>query len=464
MMCVLIVIVVPFIPGIVVESKSQNCVDSLNRPGNCIPVSGCPYLIEEFYEQARKFPDSIDFQNFISQSLCGFDGFRFSICCTIRSNNNVQQQQQLQQQQAPQQDPWYGQQSSTLFQFSPLGNQIDSPSSPAPIQNSVPITQPSIPQMTTQNMEPIIIAPVPGQPSVTIAPQNDLIVINPIPGDQSSPFNPKPSPSAATKSMNPPASGECGVSNKFTNRVVGGLEARKGAYPWMAALGYIEATHPTVLKFLCSGSLVSKTYVITAAHCLNPSSLVLVRLGAHDLTKTEASAVDVRIKRQIAHEQYNLKSISNDIALLQLNAPVSFTEFISPICLPEDIKFMQQDFVGNNPFVAGWGTVKFQGAPSNVLREAQVPIIETETCLANYSTKFKPVAVTNTLICAGNYITDACQGDSGGPLMMPQASERKFHYYVIGLVSYGYECARAGFPGVYTRVASYMQWIKNNMT
>lgn len=460
-MCVLLIFLVALIVGISAQTKSQ-CVDSMARPGNCIPVSGCPYLIEEFYDQVRRSPDAIDFQSFITQSLCGFDGFRFLICCTIRINQNDQQQLQ-------QQIPWYNQpSSSSIFHFAPLGNPVDLPATVAPVPNPIqplPISPTPLPPIPpTQNNVPVIIAPVPSQdPQVLPSTKQPpiVIVVNPVPLDSSPTPLPVTMPPPVVKTSDP-QDGQCGVTSAFTNRVVGGSAARKGAYPWMAALGYIEPASPTVLKFFCSGSLISKSYVLTAGHCVSPT-LTMVRLGAHDLIKLEPSAVDVKIKNTIVHDKFDRKTISNDIALLQLSDPVSFTEFIKPICLPEDIKFIQQDFVGNNPFIAGWGTTQFQGDASNVLRDAQVPILDTKACMANYSTVYRPVEVTDTLICAGSYITDACQGDSGGPLMMPQMEDRSFRYYIIGLVSYGYECARAGFPGVYTRVAVYMQWIKNNM-
>lgn len=87
----------------------------------------------------------------------------------------------------------------------------------------------------------------------------------------------------------------------------------------MAALGYFEETNRNALKFLCAGSLISAQFVITSAHCINPM-LTLVRLGAHDLSKSaEPGAIDYRIRRSIVHDQYDLASIANDIALIELN-------------------------------------------------------------------------------------------------------------------------------------------------
>ena len=50
---------------------------------------------------------------------------------------------------------------------------------------------------------------------------------------------------------------------------------------------------------------------------------------------------------------------------------------------------------------------------------------------------------------------DACQGDSGGPLFTQNPST------LIGIVSWGYGCAAAGYPGVYTQVSYFIDFIKS---
>lgn len=98
-----------------------------------------------------------------------------------------------------------------------------------------------------------------------------------------------------------------------------------GAYPWIAALGYRDDVNPSSLKFLCAGSLISLLHILTSAHCIN-QYLSLVRLGAHNLSKaTENGIQDYRIKRTAVHESFDMKSISNDIALIMLERPVSLT-------------------------------------------------------------------------------------------------------------------------------------------
>nr|NP_001261405.1 uncharacterized protein Dmel_CG32260, isoform C [Drosophila melanogaster]AGB94100.1 uncharacterized protein Dmel_CG32260, isoform C [Drosophila melanogaster] len=383
--------------------KSQSCQDARSRPGSCLPLTSCPQLMQEYQGQANEF------HTFLGQSICGFDGSTFMVCCaTDRSGNARSRKDVFVTTAAP-----FG-----FFHFSPLSG--GSTATPMVFQPTPPLSQ----------------------------------VVSPS-------FYPPPPPPPPNNA--PRESATCGISGATSNRVVGGMEARKGAYPWIAALGYFEENNRNALKFLCGGSLIHSRYVITSAHCINPM-LTLVRLGAHDLSQpAESGAMDLRIRRTVVHEHFDLNSISNDIALIELNVVGALPGNISPICLPEAAKFMQQDFVGMNPFVAGWGAVKHQGVTSQVLRDAQVPIVSRHSCEQSYKSIFQFVQFSDKVLCAGSSSVDACQGDSGGPLMMPQLEGNVYRFYLLGLVSFGYECARPNFPGVYTRVASYVPWIKKHI-
>ncbi|XP_016978777.2 proclotting enzyme [Drosophila rhopaloa] len=386
--------------------RPQSCQDARSRPGNCLPLTSCPQLMEEYQNQGQ----GSEFHTFLGQSICGFDGSTFMVCCASDRSGNARSRKDL-----------------LLSTTAPFGFFHFSPLSGGPTAT------------------PMVFQPTP--------PLNQVV---------SPSFNPPPPPPAQNT---PRLATGCGISGATSNRVVGGMEARKGAYPWIAALGYFEESNRNALKFLCGGSLIHSHYVVTSAHCINPM-LTLVRLGAHDLSKpTEPGAIDFRIRRTVVHEHFDLNSISNDIALIELNGVgTPLPGNISPICLPEAAKFLQQDFVGMNPFVAGWGAVKHQGPTSQVLRDAQVPIVSRQSCEQSYKSVFQFVQFSDKVLCAGSSSVDACQGDSGGPLMMPQLEVNVYRFYLLGLVSFGYECARPNFPGVYTRVASYVPWIKKHLS
>ncbi|XP_017127429.1 venom protease isoform X1 [Drosophila elegans] len=389
--------------------KSQSCQDARSRPGNCLPLTSCPQLMEEYQGQGQG--QGNEFHTFLGQSICSFDGSTFMVCCASDRSGNARSRKDL-----------------LLTTTAPFGFFHFSPLSGGP------------------TVTPMVFQPTP--------PLNPVV---------SPSFNPPPPPPAPQNT--PRLATVCGISGATSNRVVGGMEARRGAYPWIAALGYFEESNRNALKFLCGGSLIHSHYVVTSAHCINPM-LTLVRLGAHDLSKSiEPGAMDYRIRRTVVHEHFNLNSISNDIALIELNGVgSSLPGNIAPICLPDSAKFLQQDFVGMNPFVAGWGAVKHQGPTSQVLRDAQVPIVSRQSCEQSYKSVFQFVQFSDKVLCAGSSSVDACQGDSGGPLMMPQLEANGYRFYLLGLVSFGYECARPNFPGVYTRVASYVPWIKKHLS
>jgi secreted trypsin-like serine protease len=196
-----------------------------------------------------------------------------------------------------------------------------------------------------------------------------------------------------------------------------------------------------------------------------------VRLGEWDTSKTvdcdfdgdcvEEPVQDIQIERYIVHDDYNfhLKDSPNDIALIKLSRPAIFNFYVAPICLPHTDRLKKFDLEGQSLVVAGWGRTE-SGSQSNIKQKVDVPVVSARQCQEVLETK-----VTDSLqICAGGVKgKDSCNGDSGGPLMKHHWDDKKQFVFLAGIVSYGKDCGREGYPAVYTRVSSYIDWIIGNL-
>ncbi|CAK1543949.1 unnamed protein product [Leptosia nina] len=240
---------------------------------------------------------------------------------------------------------------------------------------------------------------------------------------------------------------DCGGPNQ-ENRIVGGFPAGLNRYPWMVRLVYDGQFH-------CGGSLVTKEYVLTAAHCVRKlkRSKIRIILGDHDQTLTTESAAIMRaVTAIIRHRSFDADSYNNDIALLKLRKPVTFSKIIKPVCLPA----ASVDPAGKDGIVVGWGRTSEGGQLPAIVQEVRVPILSLQQCRGM---KYRASRITNNMLCAGRASTDSCQGDSGGPLLVQQGDR----YQIVGIVSWGVGCGRPGYPGVYTRITRYLPWLRANL-
>ncbi|XP_001360045.6 serine-rich adhesin for platelets [Drosophila pseudoobscura] len=255
---------------------------------------------------------------------------------------------------------------------------------------------------------------------------------------------------------------ECGQQEYSTGRIVGGVEAPNGQWPWMAAI-FLHG--PKRTEFWCGGSLIGTKYILTAAHCTRDSRQkpfaarqFTVRLGDIDLsTDAEPSdPVTFAVKEVRTHERFSRIGFYNDIAILVLDKPVRKSKYVIPVCLPKGIRMPPKERLpGRRATVVGWGTTYYGGKESTSQRQAELPIWRNEDCDRSY---FQPI--NENFLCAGysDGGVDACQGDSGGPLMMRYDS----HWVQLGVVSFGNKCGEPGYPGVYTRVTEYLEWIRDH--
>ncbi|KAJ8916455.1 hypothetical protein NQ315_014672, partial [Exocentrus adspersus] len=189
----------------------------------------------------------------------------------------------------------------------------------------------------------------------------------------------------------------------------------------------------------------------------------IARVGEHDLYDDNegASPEDIPLVKAKIHENYSPVQFTNDIAILTLeHKPKNNT--VWPICLPHEEPYRSNAFLKYRPLIAGWGALYFNGPSSSVLQVTSIPVVDNDNCKRAFANKS---VIDDRIVCAG-WTTggkDACQGDSGGPLMYGKAESSNIRYYQIGVVSYGFRCAEAGYPGVYTRVTNFIDWIQRNL-
>ncbi|XP_050314222.1 venom protease-like [Anthonomus grandis grandis] len=257
---------------------------------------------------------------------------------------------------------------------------------------------------------------------------------------------------------------QCGLANVSLPRVVGGVPTKPGDFPWLVALGYQNKQNPSIPRWLCGGSLITYKHVLTAAHCIR-NDLYVVRAGEYNLYSDNdgAQPLDLRIAKMTIYEGYNKSRASNDIALLTLERNIEGYHQIRPICLPWEPEIRTKSFLADTLYIIGWGQVQFRGPSSEIPLIASLKELPIDYCSRVYSSV---ADIDDRIMCVGDiqYKKDACSGDSGGPLMYSKNLPDQSHVlYQVAVVSYGHKCAEVGYPGVYTRVTKFLDWIVTNI-
>ncbi|XP_067334276.1 transmembrane protease serine 9-like [Channa argus] len=243
----------------------------------------------------------------------------------------------------------------------------------------------------------------------------------------------------------------CGQA-PLNTRIVGGQVASPGSWPWQVSLQRFGG-------HFCGGSLINNQWVLTAAHCFQSFTLssVTVHLGLQTLVGSSSNGQSLAISQVIINPNYNSITNDNDICLLKLASPVTFTNYIRPVCLAASGSTF---YKGTDSWVTGWGDIA-RGTPlpsPQNLMEVEVPVVGNRQCNCNYGVG----SITDNMLCAGLSAggKDSCQGDSGGPMVSKQNSR----WIQAGIVSFGKGCAEPDIPGVYTRVSQYESWINSVIT
>ncbi|XP_055381918.1 transmembrane protease serine 9 [Condylostylus longicornis] len=253
----------------------------------------------------------------------------------------------------------------------------------------------------------------------------------------------------------------CGLKNagfqdEDQQRIVGGQNASPNEWPWIVVMFNNG-------RQFCGGSIIDNIHILTAAHCVSQMSAydvarITVHLGDHDIRNSyEVQHVVRRIKRVVRHKGFDFSHLHNDVAVLTMDQPVQFSSTIRPICLPSASS--AKSYRGIIATVAGWGSLRENGPQPSVLQKVTIPIWSNADCSRKYGSA-APAGIANSMICAGQATKDSCSGDSGGPMMVDEGGGR---WVQVGIVSWGIGCGKGQYPGVYSRVSSFLPWIAKNI-
>ncbi|XP_063271464.1 neurotrypsin [Prinia subflava] len=253
----------------------------------------------------------------------------------------------------------------------------------------------------------------------------------------------------------------CGLRllHRRQKRIIGGKNSLRGGWPWQVALR-LKSSHGDG-RLLCGATLISSCWVLTAAHCFkrygNNTRNYVVRVGDYHTLVLEEYEEEIGVQEIVVHREYRPDSSDYDIALVRLQGPeeqcARFSTHVLPACLP--LRRERPQKTAPNCFITGWGDTG--RAYSRTLQQAAIPLLPKRVCEERYKRRF-----TGRMLCAGNMQeqkrVDSCQGDSGGPLMCERPGES---WVVYGVTSWGYGCGVKDSPGVYTKVSSFVPWIKS---
>ncbi|MFF1544868.1 S1 family peptidase [Streptomyces sp. NPDC058291] len=235
--------------------------------------------------------------------------------------------------------------------------------------------------------------------------------------------------------------------------VLGGVPVDVSQTPWVVALSSRDRFGGTRSGQFCGGVAVGRSTVLTAAHCMGedvlgvpPEQLADLKVVAGRTDLYSATGQEISVRSVWVNPGYDSSGNVGDFAVLSLAEPLAATTVV-PMAAAGDTAYQP----GSDAVVYGWGDTTGYGAYAHSLRAAHVHVLSDALCEEAYPGSGDGSYEPRSMVCAGEARGgfDACQGDSGGPLVVQGR--------LIGLVSWGSGCGRAGSPGVYTRVSDALR-------
>uniref|UniRef100_A0A6E8UZS8 Peptidase S1 domain-containing protein n=1 Tax=Anopheles coluzzii TaxID=1518534 RepID=A0A6E8UZS8_ANOCL len=213
------------------------------------------------------------------------------------------------------------------------------------------------------------------------------------------------------------------------DRIVGGSKTTIESVPYQVSLRYFN-------NHICGGSIISHSWVLTAAHCLDwypNNDEITVRTGS---TSQSAGGSLHAVFYYHLHERYDPNEFQWDVATVRVRTPMGLGAGRAPIPLATSTEWT----VGERILVTGWGYLTAAGKVDDTLQMILLDAVPQESCNRTW-TGF----ITADMLCAGGPGVDACAGDSGGPAVQDGVQ--------YGIVSWGSIDCGNGLPGVFTNIA-----------
>ncbi|CAL1532856.1 unnamed protein product [Lymnaea stagnalis] len=282
----------------------------------------------------------------------------------------------------------------------------------------------------------------------------------------------------------------CGLrkAEVMESYIAGGGVTPLGKWPWVVSLSYLK-------KLQCGAVLIGRRWALTAAHCVidplnlphindlttapfyftitagttltyyNGSSRTASAQGGWEETSAHKPQV-VRVEKIILHPEAKRMPLAGgydwDMALLELEADVNYTDFVQPLCLPQN-NYVFPPIA--NCYMSGWGLLaEPQHNRPTQLRDARMQLWSEQRC-SMMKLPGDTLISTDSFLCAGYNFgrPNACKGDSGSPLMCLDLLTGQ--YTLAGILSKGQ--GRCGARGVQTlsilfaKVSTSVNWIRD---
>ncbi|KAJ6645747.1 Collagenase [Pseudolycoriella hygida] len=234
-----------------------------------------------------------------------------------------------------------------------------------------------------------------------------------------------------------------------TFRIINGHIDTKNQFPWQA---HVQASYTNSPINNCGGSIITTTYILTAADCVLNAKTLKINLGS---TYLSTPAKTLYSNSFFVHHSYNSNYFQNNIALIRLPEALQFTSTLMAIRLPSRSQ-VNETFTNHEAYCTGFGVTSANDQTlSNRLRWVKVKVISNVECRKSY----RPEMIQAETICAVGWSSPwqvPCSGDGGGALAINEFGT----WTQIGIFSFFHETGcESGYPSGFVRITSYFEWI-----